>query len=120
MSFQNPDFFDLWYPCNHSKDACEQTNQLNPQDSQTDLHESINSVSSAIKEFCKADDVPLPPPDEKMRQMRTRTKDQHQKSRVAWMESSFVAAKKDSPPNEKIQIQITPSATNGSLCNEVT
>ena len=95
-------------------------NQLNPQDSQTDLHESIKSVSSAIMEFCKADDVPLPPPDEKIRQMRTRTKDQHQKSRVVWMESSFVSAKKDSPPNEKIQIQITPSATNGSICNDVT
>ena len=90
------------------------------QDQQTDLHESIKSVSSAIMEFCKADDVPLPPPDDQTRLRHIRTKDQHQKSRVVWMESSFVSGKDNTATNGNIQIQVTPTAADTVLHNDPT
>ena len=91
-----------------------------PQEQQNELHESIKSVSSAIMEFCKADDVPLPPPDDNTKRRHIRTKDQHQKSRVVWMESSFVSGKDNGNANENIQIRVTPSATGTDLCKDPT
>ena len=56
------------------------------------VHDSIRSVSTAIMEFCKAPDVPLPPPDEDTLKRRHRSKERQQRSRVVWLESSFVSA----------------------------
>ena len=56
------------------------------------VHDSIRSVSSAIMEFCKAPDVPLPPPDEDTLKRRHRSRERQQRSRVVWLESSFVSA----------------------------
>ena len=94
------------------------SNHLQPLDQPNDLHESIKSVSSAIMEFCKADDVPLPPPDENVRRRHIRTKDQHQKSRVVWMESSFVSGKDCGVTNQNIQIQVNSSAPDSNSIND--
>jgi hypothetical protein len=63
------------------------------------VHDSIRSVSSAIAEFCKADDVPLVPlsTEEKVRRRRGRTQVRNEgshapKSRLVWLESSFVSS----------------------------
>ena len=96
------------------------TNHLQPLDQPNDLHESIKSVSSAIMEFCKADDVPLPPPDEKARQRHIRTKDQHQKSRVVWMESSFVSGKACGAVNQNVEIQVNSSPPDSNLVADPT
>ena len=90
----------------------ELPNNQQQNDQQNELHESIRSVSSAIMEFCKADDVPLPPPDDNIRRRHIRTKDQHQKSKVVWMESSFVSGKDSgSMNNNNIQIQVTTASS---------
>ena len=91
-----------------------------PHEQQHELHESIKSVSSAIMEFCKADDVPLPPPDNKTKQRHIRTKDQHQKSRVVWMESSFVSGKESGNAIENIQVRVTPSPAGTDICKDPT
>ena len=85
--------------------------QQQQKDQQTELHESIKSVSSAIMEFCKAEDVPLPPPDDRTRRRHIRTKDQHQKARVVWMESSFVSGKDCGITSNSVEIQVTNTAT---------
>ena len=83
------------------------------QDQQNELHESIKSVSSAIMEFCKADDVPLPPPDERTKRRQIRTSNQHKSTKVVWMESSFVSEKNPSiTGNNNIQIQVTAATSN--------
>ena len=63
------------------------------------VHDSIRSVSSAIAEFCKADDVPAAPlsAEEKLRRRRGRTQVRVEpsygpKSRLVWLESSFVSS----------------------------
>jgi hypothetical protein len=63
------------------------------------IHDSIRSVSSAIAEFCKADDVPAAPisAEDKIRRRRGRTRvrgesDYQPKSRIVWLESSFVSS----------------------------
>ena len=56
------------------------------------VHDSIRSVSTAIMEFCNAPDVPLPPPDEETMKRRHRSRERQQRSRVVWVESSFVSA----------------------------
>ena len=91
-----------------------------PQEQQIELHESIKSVSSAIMEFCKADDVPLPPPDDITKRRHIRTKDQPQKSRVVWMESSFVSGKDSENTNGSIQIEVTPTAIGTDLYKDQT
>ena len=91
-----------------------------PHEQQHELHESIKSVSSAIMEFCKADDVPLPPPDNKTKQRHIRTKDQHQKSRVVWMESSFVSGKESGNAIENIQVRVTPTPVGTDICKDPT
>ena len=45
-----------------------------------------------IMEFCKAPDVPLPPPDEDTLKRRHRSKEWQQRLRVVWLESSLVSA----------------------------
>ena len=72
------------------------------------VHDSIRSVSSAIMEFCKADEVPLPPPDPETIRRRHRSKDHHQRSKVVWLESSFVSAADSN------------SSTKSKLWNDVT
>ena len=61
------------------------------------VHDSIRSVSSAIMEFCNAPDVPLPPPDVDTLKRRHRSKERQQRSRVVWLESSFVSAASSNP-----------------------
>ena len=51
------------------------------------LHDSIKSVSTAIMEFCSAEDVPQPPPPQ-----LSSTNFAPRKSRIVWLESSFVSA----------------------------
>ena len=60
---------------------------------QTFLHDSIKSVSTAIMEFCNAEDVPQPPPPTPpaVKYAHRRAKDHH-RTRIVWLESSFVSA----------------------------
>jgi hypothetical protein len=54
------------------------------------VHESIKSVSSAIMEFCQAQDVPAPPPPQRRRSGRS--KDGINRPKIVWLESSFVSS----------------------------
>lgn len=66
------------------------------------IQDSIKSVSSAIAEFCNADDVPVLPPTQeellaKKHRSRGRCRDHNEpKPKIVWLESSFVSAKTNS------------------------
>ena len=81
------------------------------------VHDSIKSVSCAIAEFCKADDVPALPTsaEDKIRRRRNRTtrsrtgdsENQYQqppKSRLVWLESSFVSSTTNVNKNNSTQL----------------
>ncbi len=81
------------------------------------VHDSIKSVSCAIAEFCKADDVPAMPTsaEDKIRRRRNRTtrsqtgysENQYQqppKSRLVWLESSFVSSTTNVNKNNSTQL----------------
>ena len=75
------------------------------------IHDSIRSVSSAIAEFCKADDVPAAPvsAEDKIRRRRGRTRvrgesDYPPKSRIVWLESSFVSSTTNVNKNNSTQL----------------
>ncbi len=71
-------------------------NNNNCQIAEKFLHDSIRSVSSAIMEFCQAEDVPPPPPPSRaVQRPRTHktasTGGGHQRAKIVWLESSFVS-----------------------------
>ena len=56
--------------------------------SQQLVHDSIKSISTAIMEFCQAEDVPQQRPDTSNHGQRQK----RQKGRIIWLESSFVSS----------------------------
>ena len=53
------------------------------------VHDSIKSVSTAIMEFCQAEDVPQPPPPQPPVGPVRRRKEQ--RAQIVWLESSFIS-----------------------------
>jgi hypothetical protein len=53
------------------------------------VHDSIKSVSTAIMEFCQAEDVPQPPPPQPPVGPVRRRKEQ--RTQIVWLESSFIS-----------------------------
>jgi len=54
------------------------------------VHDSIKSVSTAIMEFCQAEDVPQPPPLPAVPPAVRRRKEH--RAQIVWLESSFVSS----------------------------
>lgn len=72
-----------------SKKSCYASEQL--------VHESIKSVSTAIMEFCQAEDVPQLPHASLQSPARTSTRTERRsrkenRAQIVWLESSFVSA----------------------------
>jgi len=57
------------------------------------VHDSIKSVSTAIMEFCQAEDVPQPPPPMPLPAVppAVRRRKEH-RAQIVWLESSFVSS----------------------------
>ena len=55
------------------------------------VHDSIKSVSTAIMEFCQAEDVPQPPPPLPAAPSIPRRRKEH-RAQIVWLESSFISS----------------------------
>lgn len=55
------------------------------------VHDSIKSVSTAIMEFCQAEDVPQPPPPVPAAPPIARRRKEH-RAQIVWLESSFISS----------------------------
>ena len=85
-------------PQQHDLLRCQQGNSRASFE-QKFLHDSIKSVSTAIMEFCNAEDVPQPPPTVTSNHAKTRNnpraseaKEPHHRTKIIWLESSFVSS----------------------------